>query len=66
MAEHLYAVLSSSISFEETDDEKQDEAKLETWEQLETDLLDTKWGGSTRVEGETIKPVTEALSRLLT
>ena len=65
-AEHLYAVLSSSISFEDEAEQAEHQAgKLHVWENLEAVLLDTKWGASTRVDTETVRVITTALPRLL-
>ena len=65
-AEHLYAVLSSSISFEDEAKQAEHQAgKLHVWENLEAVLLDTKWGASTRVDTETVRVITTALPRLL-
>ncbi|KAJ1583910.1 hypothetical protein NDA11_001396 [Ustilago hordei] len=60
MAEQLYAVLSSSASFDE-----EEGGKLETWQELEMTLLDTKWGAASGVDEATVQSITAALPRLL-
>ncbi|GAC95548.1 tubulin specific chaperone cofactor [Pseudozyma hubeiensis SY62] len=68
MAEQLYAVLSSSCSFddaEEGEDESEGKSKMQVWEELEAALLDTKWGATTGADVEAIRVVTTALPRVL-
>ncbi|TKY90576.1 hypothetical protein EX895_000574 [Sporisorium graminicola] len=59
-AEQLYAVLSSSVSFDEEEEEK-----MELWQEIEIALLDTKWSVSTGSDIGTVKRITAALPRIL-
>ncbi|EST09962.2 Tubulin-specific chaperone D, C-terminal [Kalmanozyma brasiliensis GHG001] len=61
-AEQLFAVLSSSVSF----DDEEGEEKMEVWGELEMVLLDTKWDSTTERFEEPVGVMTAALPRLLT
>ncbi|SPO20926.1 related to Tubulin-folding cofactor D [Ustilago trichophora] len=69
MAEQLYAVLSSGVSFEDEEDEDGGQGeKLELWEEVEMALLDTKWGAAVAdadLNEETVQSIVSALPRLL-
>ncbi|SPO20011.1 related to Tubulin-folding cofactor D [Ustilago trichophora] len=69
MAEQLYAVLSSGVSFDDEEEDGGGEGgKLELWEDVEMALLDTKWG-AVSTDGddneETVQSIVSALPRLL-
>ncbi|SNX81662.1 related to Tubulin-folding cofactor D [Melanopsichium pennsylvanicum] len=69
MAEQLYAVLSTRVTFDQDEVQEQvdedREGRLELWQELEMALLDTKWGATTGVDGETVHSLVAALPRVL-
>lgn len=64
MAEHLYAVLSSSVEFDQHEPAMAD-SKSHIWLQLEHALLDTKWSAPASVDATTISNISLALRRML-